>query len=119
MTKCFIMKKKQNTLQAPVDMTQEEMDGLKRGDPKITSVIDKRIAAIMQPKTRPVRTRHRVTAAPVKITAEQMKAIKKSGKIPPALRAAIEKEKKSSSQRESTHYRYPEHAKPEVALPKK
>ena len=113
------MKKKQNALQAPVEMTQEEMDGLKRGDPRIISVVNKRIAAVVQPKTKPVRTRSRATATPVKITAEQLKAIKKSGKIPAALRAAIEKEKKSSGRVESVKYRYPEHAKPEQALPKR
>lgn len=112
------MNKKQNTPQSPVDMTQEEMDGLKRGDAKIISMINKRLAAVVQPKTKPARASQRATASPVKITAEQMKAVKRSGKIPATLRAAIEKEKKSSTQKAPVHYRYPEHAKPKLDLPK-
>lgn len=113
-------KEKKNVPQAPVNMTQDEMNDIKRGNSEILAMIHKRILkASPSKKERAAKRKQSSSASPSKVTAEQLKSIKKTGKLPSALRNQIEREKYNPTLTTTVKYKHPEHREPDLPLPQK
>jgi len=112
-------KEKKNVPQAPVNMTQDEMNDVKRGKPGTLAVIHKRVLAASSSKKEKTAKNKQLSASPAKVSAEQLKSIKKTGKLPSALRNLIEREKYNPTLTTTVKYKHPEHREPDLPLPQK
>jgi hypothetical protein len=117
----IIMKaKKRNAPQRPVYMSQEEMEGLKVGNADAVTLLHKRIAlASPVTKTKAGSKKQKPAPSPVKLSAAQLREIKKTGKIPKAIEVLMAKERKKDKAAGALQHKYGKAKEPDMRPPGK